>query len=305
MTKKLLNEYKNGNAIVKIYEDGTRIIETEADKFDYEKPLNIDVNVSNRCLMGCQFCYNGSHPWGDNAPLRNFMFLDSMAPGSEVSLSTGTLSECPDFEQILKMCAKRGVIANATFHENEFLNNFEQIKKWQEDKLLYGIGISYNHADNRLPDCVKEIKNVVFHVINGIFTSTDANWLLENISNPKVLILGYKMRNRGLLYQANFSDEIKEKQRWLYDNLADLMKKFYVISFDNSALAQLDVKRLLTDEQWETFYQGSDNNGESGSMYIDAVKGKFARNSISDIQYDLTDDVKYMFYLIKNERVDK
>ena len=27
--------------------------------------------------------------------------------------------------------------------------------------------------------------------------------------------------------------------------------------------------------------------------------------SISDIQYDLTDDVKYMFYLIKNERVDK
>ena len=27
--------------------------------------------------------------------------------------------------------------------------------------------------------------------------------------------------------------------------------------------------------------------------------------SISDIQYDLTDDIKYMFYLIKNERVDK
>ena len=27
--------------------------------------------------------------------------------------------------------------------------------------------------------------------------------------------------------------------------------------------------------------------------------------SNSDIQYDLTDDVKYMFYLIKNERVDK
>ena len=27
--------------------------------------------------------------------------------------------------------------------------------------------------------------------------------------------------------------------------------------------------------------------------------------SISDIQYDLTDDVRYMFYLIKNERVDK
>ena len=27
--------------------------------------------------------------------------------------------------------------------------------------------------------------------------------------------------------------------------------------------------------------------------------------SISDIQYDLTDDVKYIFYLIKNEQVDK
>ena len=27
--------------------------------------------------------------------------------------------------------------------------------------------------------------------------------------------------------------------------------------------------------------------------------------SNSDIQYDLMDDIKYMFYLIKNERVDK
>ena len=305
MKAKLLKEYKNGNAIVKIYEDGTRVIETEADRFDYERPLNIDVNVSNRCLMGCQFCYNGSHPWGDNAPLRNFMFLDSMFPGSEVSLSTGTLSECPDFEEILKMCAKRGIIDNATFHENEFLNNFALIKSWQDAGLLHGIGISYNHEDDRLVNCVKEVKNVVFHVINGVFTGNDANWLIDNIDHPKVLILGYKMRNRGLLYQANFSDDIKVKQKWLYDNLADLMKKFYVISFDNSALAQLEVKRLLNEDEWNSFYQGSDNNGESGSMYIDAVKGKFARNSISDIQYELTDDVKYMFYMIKNEKVDK
>ena len=34
---------------------------------------------------------------------------------------------------------------------------------------------------------------------------------------------------------------------------------------------------------------------------------RIIRQSIfeTNIQYDLTDDVKYMFYLIKNERVDK
>ena len=300
---KIIAKYQNGNATVKIYEDGTRIIETEDDEFHYDKPCNVDVNVSNRCLRGCKFCYNGSSPWGDNAPLRNFIFLDSMIPGSEVSLSTGTLKQCPDFEKILELCAKKGILANATFHEDEFIENFEQIKKWQEDKLLYGIGISYSHADDRLVECTRQINNVVFHVINGIFTEEDANWITEHVRNPKILILGYKTKARGVVYQQNYSDEIKAKQQWLYDNLGSLMKKVYVMSFDNSALKQLNVKRLLTDEEWESFYQGDDVNGESGSMYIDAVKGKFARNSISDIQYDLTDDVKYMFRLIKEERV--
>lgn len=299
--KKIIAKYQNGNATVAIYEDGTRVIETEDDEFHYDTALNIDVNVSNRCLRGCKFCYNGSSPWGDNAPLRNFMFLDSMIPGSEVSLSTGTLKQCPDFEKILELCAKKGIIANATFHEDEFIENFDQIKKWQDDGLLYGIGISYSHADDRLAECVKQIKNSVFHVINGIFTEEDANWIVEHIRNPKILILGYKTRARGVAYKQNYSDEIKAKQQWLYDNLESLMKKVYVISFDNSALKQLDVKRLLTEEEWQSFYQGDDTNGESGSMYIDAVKGKFARNSISDVQYDLTDDVRYMFRVIKEE----
>lgn len=298
--KKILYKYKNGNADVTIYNDGTRICETEDDEFVFDTVMNIDINCTNRCLRGCKFCYNGSSPDGENAPSRNFKFLDSMIPGTEVSLSTGSLKEFPLFSTILIMCANRGIIANATFNQDEFVENFEQIKHWQDMGWLHGIGISYSHADIRLAECMKQVKNTVLHVINGIFTKEHASWIVKNIKNPKILILGYKDRSRGIGYHQNNMDVISKNQKWLYDNLKRLMHQVYVISFDNSALRQLDVKRLLSDEDWESFYQGSDDNGESGSMYIDAVKGKFARNSISDVQYDLTNDVKEMFNIIKN-----
>lgn len=298
---KLLHEYDNGNAHVKLYDDGTREITTEDDGFNYAKPLNIDVNCSNRCLRGCKFCYNGSTPDGDNAPIENFAFLDSMIPGTEVSLSTGSLKEFPEFSTILYMCKEKGVVANATFNQDEFVENFDLIKNWQDKGYLHGIGVSYSHADQRLAEAMKRIDNAVLHVINGVFVKEHANWIIKNIKDPKVLILGYKTRGFGIEYYYHFKSMIEKKQKWLYDNLEYLMHHLYVISFDNKALEQLDVKRLLSDDEWETFYQGSDNNGEAGSMYIDAVTGKFAKNSISDIKYDLTNDVEKMFSVIKSE----
>lgn len=298
---KLLYEYDNGNAHVELYDDGTRVITTEDDEFNYIKPLNIDVNCSNRCLRGCKFCYNGSTPNGDNALLENFAFLNSMIPGTEVSLSTGSLKEFPEFEQVLSLCKDKDIIANATFNQDEFVENFDMIKAWQEKDLLHGIGISFSHADDRLPKLMEQVNNTVLHVINGVFTAAHAKWIIDNIENPKILILGYKDRGFGIEYHDKFRKTIEKNQEWLYRNLRRLMHSVYVISFDNAALKQLNVKNHLSSKEWEVFYQGSDDNGQAGSMYIDAVKGKVAKNSISDIKYDLIDDVEKMFSIIKHE----
>lgn len=91
------------------------------------------------------------------------------------------------------------------------------------------------------------------------------------------------------------------KQNWLYENLADIVDKFKVVSFDNLAIEQLNVRRLMTDEEWNEFYMGDDG---TMTYYIDMVEHKFARSSTAafDKRYNLLDSVDDMFQKIVSER---
>ena len=58
------------------------------------------------------------------------------------------------------------------------------------------------------------------------------------------------------------------------------------MSFDNLALEQLNVRRLLTDEQWNEFYSGDDG---TFTFFINLVDGYFAKNSLSLVKYPIGD----------------
>ena len=83
----------------------------------------------------------------------------------------------------------------------------------------------------------------------------------------------------------------------MYNNLENMMDKFDVISFDNLALEQLEVKRLLSDKEWDEFFMGDDGHEEftSASMYVDLVNNTFSFNSMDKDKFALMDDVKDMF----------
>lgn len=73
---------------------------------------------------------------------------------------------------------------------------------------------------------------------------------------------------------------------------------FKVISFDNLAINQLEVKSLMNPKQWEAFYMGDDGiDGSltSSSMFIDAVEGTFAINSCSMDRYLLMGTIEGMY----------
>ena len=59
-------------------------------------------------------------------------------------------------------------------------------------------------------------------------------------------------------------------------------------------------KRLLSDSEWNEFYQGDDG---TSTYYIDMVERKFARSSTApfDKRYDLLDSVDDMFKKIVSE----
>ena len=112
-----------------------------------------------------------------------------------------------------------------------------------------------------------------------------------------VLILGYKNFRRGVSYLDNNRVKVEMNKMMLYDYLSDMLKEFKVVSFDNLALEQLEVKRLLSEKEWNEFYMGNDGKF---TMYIDLVKNQFALCSVAEERFDLLDDIKPMFEKVKS-----
>ena len=293
-----MNFYRNGNYIVCIMNDGTKIRKTDYDEFIPSFAENCDVKITSKCSIGCPFCYEGCTMDGEHADLFKYPFINSLHPYTEMALN-GNDMDHPDLEKFLAFLKEKKVFANITVQQNQFLNNIDKLKEYSESKLIYGIGVSYSHYDDDFISKVKEFPNAVLHTINGILTTEDLNRLKGN--GLKMLVLGYKSLQRGKTYQETHSFSTRYHQKCLYDRLPMIIDEnwFKLISFDNLAIEQLDVKRLLSNDKWEEFYMGDDGRY---TFYIDMVAGKFAKNSLSQERYDIGDKtVDEMFDIIRKK----
>ena len=132
--------------------------------------------------------------------------------------------------------------------------------------------------------------------ITGILTENDINELANH--DLKILILGYKELQRGINYKSDHVDNINTNKQYLYNHLQDILTKFKVVSFDNLAIEQLNVKRVVSKEDWEEFYMGDDGNF---TFYIDMVKGEFSKNSIAKDRYQIGNKtIDEMFQFIRS-----
>jgi hypothetical protein len=291
---KLLNKYTNGNYTVKIYDNGTKVRVSKSGNFTAEFPENIDIKISNRCDLNCPYCHEGSVTDGDNAHF-NHAFLDTLRPGTELAIGGGNVFANPDFEQFLFDNKTRGLISNITVSQIHFNENIDKIKQYMDAKLIYGVGVSI--VDSELfsfGDLTEQQKqNIVFHVICGLVDFTT----LEELSkkHDKILFLGYKSLRRGVEFYNERFDSVNYGIDLLADKLEQVFYLFKTVSFDNLALAQLDVKKYITDNDWDKYYMGDDGNF---TMYIDLVASEFALSSTSLVRYKLLDNIVDMFNLV-------
>ena len=285
----LLGRYKNGNFVTTILSDGTKIRETKDDEFIPAFAENMDVKICNYCDMGCKFCHEGSTINGKFGNILNEKFIDTLHPYQEIAIGDGDATSHPDLIPFLQKLKEKKVIANMTVNQIHFEKKHELIKKLVDEKLIYGLGVSLVNPTKHFIELIKQ------YVINGVLKPSDIKALENN--NLKMLILGYKHLRRGNEYFEEEQNDIETKQRWLYENLEDIIQKFKVVSFDNLAIEQLDVKRLLTQEEWDEFYMGDDGKV---TYYVDMVERKFAQSSTApfDKRYDLLDSVDDMFKVI-------
>lgn len=293
---KLLGKYKNGNVFTSIYEDGTKVRFTYDNDYRFEFAENMDVKICNYCDANCPYCHEGSSTKGKFGDIMNEKFIETLHPFQEIAIGGGDATSHPDLIPFLRKLKDLKVIANITVNQIHFEQKQELIKTLVEEGLIHGLGVSLVRVTDHFIQTVKQYPNAVIHVINGIVSETDLKKLSDN--DLKMLVLGYKTLRRGNDFKESHSETITKNQKWLYNNINELKNHFKVISFDNLAIEQLDMKRFFTDAQWERVYMGEEG---TNTFYIDMVERKFAQNSTAPFneRYQLLDDVNEMFNIIK------
>lgn len=290
---KILGSYKNNDYTCTMFSDGTKIRWNDKDSFNPIKPESIDLKITNRCDMACNMCHENSTPDGKHGDILNLPFIDTMFPYSEVAIGGGNPLTHPDLIEFLEHLKERKIIASMTVNQMHFMQNIDLLKELTDNKLIYGLGISY--IGGRHSNCIEAIKqfpNAVVHVINGIVHMDGLEALANN--DLKILVLGYKEFRRGKTLYDECGSQINYLKAQFYDMLPKIVNDgwFKCISFDNLAIKQLEPKRLMSDKDYKEFYMGDDG---SFSLYIDSVKCEFAKSSVSVERFPIMDDIADMF----------
>ena len=289
----LLSKYNNGNYTVEIYDDGTKIRETEEETFEASFPENIDIKITNKCLNNCNFCYESSSPEGKHGNL-NVDFIKSLHPYTELAIGGGNPLSHPDLHEFLKVLKENKIIANITIRQNDFLNNLELLNNYTDNKLLYGIGVSLIEPTDEFIKEIQQFPNAVIHTIAGLLTKEQLVKLFNK--KLKILILGYKTRGKGENYKHEFEKDIFLNIEFLKQNILKLTPLFKVVSFDNLAIEQLELQKQINPKVWEEFYMGDDGKH---TMYVDLVKQTFSKNSLSEERFELMSNIEEMFKIVK------
>lgn len=271
----MLRKYKNGNALITISEDGTREIEFSG-KLELDFPLNLDIRVSTTCSFAdniCKgFCHERAVRKGFNCDFIALQEILSPLPkGIELAIGSNEMTE--DLMAFVNWCNQRDYICNITANQGHLIRDFNNLSKVLfEDNSVKGLGISYREKLKwNIPKTLLDYPNTVFHVIAGI-DRIENILSLKDKGVRKVLVLGEKDfgYNEG---KVNLKSQNHKEWFWWIGKLFDT---FEVVSFDNLALEQLNIKRFFTNNDWNTFNQGEH------SFYINAVEQYFSPSSRSN-----------------------
>lgn len=311
---KLIGNYKNGNYKVMLFEDGTKVRYNDLDNLTPAFAESMDVKLTDKCSVGCPFCYEGSTPNGKHSDIMNQAWIQSVHPYTELAIN-GNDMDHPQLEEFLQFMKEKKVIVSMTLNLKQFMNNLEKVDRFINEKLIYGLGISIPGcfdatADtDKIFDTIAKYDNAVLHLINGIISPEFVTQYQDKLSKCKILILGYKNVGRGIAYRQNADIYVTRNIEWLKQNFINMQKsgKFKLVSFDNLAIEQLELEKQIKEHpelglNWENLYMGDDGDY---SFYIDAVGHTFAKNSTlsKDFKYPMESmNVDDMFNYIKSRK---
>lgn len=303
MNENLLGTYVNGNTIVAMYKDGTKVRYIKDGETPVpEYPESMDLKITNCCDLGCPMCAEQSTPDGAHAVLNdlpsvNDSIIDSIKPYTELAIGGGNPLTHPQLEGFLWYMHSRNVICNLTVNAVHFMDNIARLKKLCDRKLIHGLGISVPSA---IPDglirALKDFPNAVIHTIAGVTPADVFHHLADHDLN--VLILGFKAKGRGYDYFMNHIWSVNTNRQDLKHNLLNMKHHFRAIAFDNLAVEQFSLKDILAPDDFDELYMGDDGDF---TMYIDLVAGKYGKSSTHPLRDIDAGTVTELFQKLKGD----
>ena len=294
MNTNLLGTYVNGNTIVAMYNDGTKVRYTKDGETPApEYPESMDLKITNCCDLGCPMCAEMSSPDGPHA-LLDTPLIESIQPYTELAIGGGNPLSHPQLSDFLEYMDSRNVICNLTVNAVHFMQNIGLIGNYAEHGLIHGIGVSVpEHIPDGMLDNLKMFPNAVVHTIAGVTPTSTYDQLADHDLN--LLILGFKSKGKGKEYAQNHWMQ----DRWFYlsDCIDDMRQHFKAIAFDNLAVEQLGIHDIFPDD-FNKLYMGDD--GEF-TMYIDLVSRKYAKSSTHEMKNIDADTVSELFLRLKEK----
>ena len=167
-------------------------------------PELVDLKITSRCDKECAVCYQDSGSGGDHASAENLeAVVDCLVKLQvfEVALGGGEPTLHPEFWNLLKAFAGRGVVPNFTTRDDSWF------ERWGRHVSDYCGGFAYSARSASTVDAVyrKAVKydlekKVTFqYVVTPADDDASLEYLLEQAArwNAKVVLLGYKRVGRA------------------------------------------------------------------------------------------------------------
>jgi len=284
----------NGNVKVQLFADGTKI-RTFTDNPNLIHPESIDIKITNNCDLGCAYCHEQSALNNNHADLSKLLeVIKDLPAGVELAIGGGNPLSHPDIVYLLEVLKSKGIISNITMNQQHLSVYGRIIKELINNDFMKGVGISIVNDDfTNIKQLKKISNNIVYHLIAGISDVNIIEKLIE-LGNAKILVLGYKKFGRGIEY---YNQEVINNIRSWYMYIPRYFNRV-LLSFDNLAIEQLNIRRFFTSIGWDRFYMGDDF---TFTMYIDAVEQKYAPTSRSVDRVSFSDST-LLDYFQKNRK---
>ena len=275
---------------------GNRIVLTFNDNaapYAPVTPMLMDIKITDFCTHGCAYCYQGSSKAGEHMnskELWSYAGMVAEAKVFEVAIGGGEPTQCPQFEDYIRMLHDQGVIVNFTTKSTDWLED----EKRCEAILKYTGAFAFSVDDATLPKLDRVYDILKYRGYNGygkekltlqVVPATISAYQLERILNwaamhhIRVTLLGYKESGRGAKFK-----EIGLAKSWGKFNEGEWLgtvaklnkeKKLGRLSIDTTLASKYEAElKELGLPEW--LYHTKEGQY---SMYLDLVQLKYGPSS--------------------------